>query len=104
MAPIGAWHCRVSVFRGAARLIAADGETMGEGRAYLHLRGPTEQPQPVQGTLSLDWWDDARSAEGARLELADGPTLPLKLESDKISGCIQGRILRYQTDWPGTTS
>jgi hypothetical protein len=27
--------------------------------------------------------------------------LPLRLESDRLSGCLVGRILRYQIDWPG---
>ena len=67
----------VSVRKGLARLLAADGRAIGEGRAYLHLRQPELEPQPAQGTLSLDWWDDALSTRDARLELIDGPTLAL---------------------------
>jgi hypothetical protein len=91
----------MSVRKGLARLLAADGALIGEGRAYLHLRQPGGQPQAAAGTLSLDWWDDTLSTSDARLELVDGPTLPLRLESDKLSGCIVGRVLRYQVDWPG---
>jgi hypothetical protein len=91
----------MSVRKGLARLVAADGAVIGEGRAYVHLRQPESITQAAQGTLSLDWWDDAFSTSDARLELVDGPTLPVRLESDKLSGCISGRILRYQLDWPG---
>ena len=94
----------MTVRKGLARLVAADGALIGEGRAYLHLRQAEAQPQPAQGTLSLDWWDDALSTSGARLELIDGPTLPVWLESDRLSGCVVGRILRYSTEWPGLTS
>jgi hypothetical protein len=92
----------VSVRKGLARLVAADGRAIGEGRAYVHLRQPELEPQAAQGTLSLDWWDDALSTRDARLELIDGPTLALNLRSDKLSGCIEGRIIRYTTDWPGS--
>lgn len=93
----------MSVRKGPARLLAADGRSIGEGRAYLHLRRPEPEPQPAQGTLSLDWWDDALSTRDARLELIDGPTLALKLASDRLSGCMEGRIIRYTTEWPGTS-
>jgi hypothetical protein len=92
----------VSVKQGPARLVAADGRAIGEGRAYVHLRQPEIEVQAAQGTLSLDWWDDALSTRDARLELIDGPTLALKLASDKLSGCMAGRILRYTTEWPGS--
>lgn len=91
----------MTVRKGLARLLGADGALIGEGRAYLHLRLPDAEPQPAQGTLSLDWWDEESSPEHAHLELLDGPTLSLTLESDKLSGCINGRILRYKTAWPG---
>jgi hypothetical protein len=91
----------MSVRQGPARLLAADGRSIGEGRAYLHLRRPEPEPQAAQGTLSLDWWDDALSTRDARLELIDGPTLALELASDRLSGCIAGRILRYTAAWPG---
>ncbi|MDQ6671794.1 MAG: hypothetical protein M3069_13820 [Chloroflexota bacterium] len=91
----------MSVRKGEARLLTPDGQSIGEGRAYLHLRQPEGEPQPAQGTLSLDWWDDALSTRGARLELIDGPTLALRLASDRLSGCIEGRIIRYTADWPG---
>lgn len=94
----------MSVRKAAARLLTADGRSIGEGRAYLHLRQPEGQPQPAQGTLSLDWWDDALSTHDARLELIDGPTLALRLASDRLSGCMDGRILRYSTDWPGQST
>jgi hypothetical protein len=91
----------MSVRKAQARLLTADGQAIGEGRAYLHLRHPEPQPQSAQGTLSLDWWDDTLSTRDARLELVDGPTLALKLASDRLSGCMEGRIIRYTTDWPG---
>jgi hypothetical protein len=91
----------MAVKKSLARLLTADGAAIGEGRAYLHLRLPEAEPQTATGTLSLDWWDDALSTHQARLELADGPTLPLSLESDKLSACIDGRVLRYRTEWPG---
>ena len=94
----------MSVHKGLARLLATDGAVIGEGRAYLHLHQPAAQAQPAQGTLSLDWWDDAGDTAAARLELIDGPTLQLRLQSDHLSGCVAGRILRYETDWPGATS
>ena len=92
----------MSVRKGPGRLLAVDGAPIGEGRAYLHLRLSETQRQLVQGTLSLDWWDDNWQGQHARLELADGPSLALDLQSDRISACINGRVLRYQTEWPGT--
>ena len=99
------WHgnARVAVHKAQARLRAADGALIGEGRAYLHLRQPVAQPQAAQGTLSLDWWDDARDTAEASLELLDGPTLRLRLDGDRLSGCVVGRILRYHADWPGAS-
>jgi len=91
----------MGVRKAQARLLTADGRPMGEGRAYLHLRHPEPEAQRAQGTLSLDWWDEALSTHDARLELIDGPTLALTLASDRLSGCMEGRILRYTTDWPG---
>ena len=88
----------MAVKKSLARLLGADGAPIGEGRAYLHLRLPEAQPQTATGTLSLDWWTDAPPTH---LELADGPRLPLALESDKLSACIDGRVLRYTTQWPG---
>ena len=90
----------MSVVKSLARLLAADGTLIGEGRAYIHLRREPADAQPVNGTVSLDWWDDAAPAPAA-LELADGPSLSLRVESDRLSGCVVGRILRYQTQWPG---
>jgi hypothetical protein len=84
-----------------ARLLAADGVLIGEGRAYLHLRLAEGEAQAAQGTLSLDWWNDEPSPHGASLELIDGPTMALRLESDRLSSCMVGRILRYHVDWPG---
>lgn len=92
----------MAVHRSQAQLLAPDGVVIGEGRAYLHLRQPEAQPQPAQGTLSLDWWDEA--AAPARLRLANGPLLDLQVDSDHLSGCVVGRILRYQTTWPGTAT
>lgn len=92
----------MSVHKSAARLRSADGALIGEGRAYLHLARPAGEAQRAQGTLALDWWDDGHSAREARLELADGPTLDLDVQSDKLSGCIQGRVLRYTVAWPGS--
>jgi hypothetical protein len=88
----------VSVHKSAARLLADDDSVIGEGRAYVHLPRPAAEPQAAQGTLSLDWWNDGSPS---RLELSDGPTLRLRVETDKLSGCIQGRVLRYTTHWPG---
>ena len=91
----------MTVRKSLARLLAADGTPIGEGRAYLHLRLPDAEPQSAQGTLSLDWWNDAPSPQAPTLELADGPKLLLRLESDRLSSCMVGRILRYHVDWPG---
>ena len=92
----------MTVRKTQARLVDADGTLIGEGRAYVHLRLPDEEPQTAQGTLSLDWWNDVSSGGHPRLELVDGPTLSMTLESDKLSSCISGRILRYTIRWPGT--
>jgi hypothetical protein len=95
----------MSVRKAQAQLLTADGQLIGEGRAYLHLRQPDTEQQPAQGTLSLDWWKDMNDETGdPRLELLGGPTLTLRLESDRLSHCIAGRILRYQTIWPGLES
>jgi hypothetical protein len=91
----------VAVHKSLARLLSADGSLIGEGRAYVHLRLPKEQPQSATGTLSLDWWDETVTAQGTRLELQGGPELPLAVEADTLSGCVVGRILRYTADWPG---
>lgn len=94
----------MAVFKATAQLLSADGELIGEGRAYVHLRRPTAEQQPVQGTLSLDWWNEtATTAEGAQLQLDDGPRLRLAVQADKLSECVAGRILRYSADWPGQT-
>ena len=93
----------MAVHKALARLRSASGAVIGEGRAYIHLRRPDAQAQAAQGTLSLDWWDEASSTQGARLELADGPTLPISVDSDHLRGCVTGRVLRYQTDWPGAS-
>jgi hypothetical protein len=94
----------MTVHKATARLLAVDGEVIGEGRAYLHLRVSEALPQEVQGTLSLDWWSPEWSGPDAQLELSDGPTLVLRLQSDKISACIDGRVLRYRATWPGTAT
>jgi hypothetical protein len=90
----------VSVVKAQARLTINE-TVLGEGRAYIHLREPIERAQSAQGTLALDWWDETTDLDDARLALAEGPTLKLDLESDRLSGCIQGRVLRYRTQWPG---
>ena len=91
----------MAVFKSAARLVGADGSLIGEGRAYLHLRQPATEAQATQGTLSLDWWTDDGATRDAHLELTDGPRLALNVQSDKLSECIEGRILRYSAEWPG---
>lgn len=91
----------MAVYKAAARLLAADGGLIGEGRAYVHLRLPADQAQRAQGTLSLDWWDATVGTQGVRLDLSDGPRLTLDVQTDKLSECVVGRILRYSTDWPG---
>ena len=91
----------MSVHKSSARLFASDGSVIGAGRAYVHLPRPATQAQPAQGTLSLDWWNDGAPS---MLELDSGPKLRLRVETDKLSGCIQGRVLRYQTEWPGVSS
>jgi hypothetical protein len=91
----------VAVNKSHARLVAKDGTLLGEGRAYLHLRLPRQEPQKATGTLSLDWWDDTQPATGATLELSEGPHLSLTVEADRLSECVVGRILRYTADWPG---
>ena len=91
----------MAVVKSPARLLAADGTLIGEGRAYVHLRQDAASAQPVAGTISLDWWDDAAPAP-AVVALAGGPSLPIQVESDKLSGCMVGRILRYQSVWPGS--
>ena len=91
----------MAVFKSLARLVSADGALIGEGRAYIHLRQPAAQAQLAQGTVSLDWWAEDVATHGTSLELADGPRLDLKVQSDKLSECVVGRILRYSADWPG---
>jgi hypothetical protein len=93
----------MSVRKAPARLRAGDGSVVGEGRAYVHLREPETLPQPAQGTLSLDWWDESAPAP-VEVELADGPVLAITVESDRLAGCMLGRILRYQLVWPGVGS
>ncbi len=91
----------MAVFKSVARLLGADGGIIGEGRAYIHLRQPANQPQAAQGTLALEWWDEAGASADSVLELSDGPRLQLRVQSDKLSECVVGRILRYSADWPG---
>jgi hypothetical protein len=88
------------VRKALGRLRAGDGSLIGEGRAYVHLRQPATQPQRAQGTLSLDWWDEDAPAPVA-LELADGPMLAITVDSDRLTGCMVGRVVRYRTMWPG---
>src|SRR5919201_1834614 len=63
----------MSVLKSPARLLAADGSPIGEGRAYLHLRLPEAQPQSATGTLSLDWWNDVEVSQDARLQPGTPP-------------------------------
>lgn len=91
----------MAVKKSAARLLGPQEALIGEGRAYVHLREPLDRPQRAQGTLSLEWWDDG-AGRPASLDLADGPTLAIEVESDRLSGCLTGRILRYRATWPGT--
>ncbi len=93
----------MAVHKAPARLHAVDGSLIGEGRAYIHLRRPPAEAQTAQGTVSLDWWEDAAPAP-SRLELADGLTLTIHVDSDRLSSCLVGRIVRYQAEWPGATS
>ena len=94
----------MAVFKGTGRLLDGHGAAIGAGRAYIHLRQPAELAQRAQGTLSLDWWntDVGVVTEGVRLDLDNGPGLSLEVESDKLSECIAGRVLRYSTNWPGS--
>jgi hypothetical protein len=94
----------VTVNKSLARLLGADGTPIGEGRSFIHLRLATDLPQAAQGTLSLDWWDEAGSTDQAQLELVDGPRLQPRLESDRLSSCMVGRILRFKVDWPGVAT
>jgi hypothetical protein len=91
----------MAVHKALGRLVGADGQALGEGRAYVHLRLPAEQTQRAQGTLSLDWWDENGTFDSPRLELQDGPVLQLEVVSNKLSECVVGRILRYWAEWPG---
>ncbi len=93
----------MAVHKALARLRATDGALVGEGRAYIHLRQAETERQAAQGTVSLDWWDDGAPAP-ASLELDGGRTLPIEVSSDRLSGCMVGRILRYRLEWPGATS
>jgi hypothetical protein len=90
----------VAVVKSAGRLEAADGTLIGEGRAYVHVRQGADVAQPAEGTFSLDWWENDAPAP-ARLVLESGPTLEITVASDKLAACMVGRILRYQTAWPG---
>jgi hypothetical protein len=80
--------------------MASDGSLLGEGRAYIHLRTAQAISQPCQGTLSLEWWEPEGAAPAA-LALENGLTVPITVASDRLSGCVVGRILRYQATWPG---
>lgn len=91
----------MTVHKDHGRLLAAGGELIGEGRAFIHLRLSPTEPQAATGTLSLDWWDEAQNSAEPRLQLAAGPLLVLRLQSDRLSSCMVGRILRYEVDWPG---
>jgi hypothetical protein len=93
----------MTVLKAGARLLGADGATLGEGRAYVHLRAERDVRQACQGTLSLDWWEPTGPAP-ATLVLENGPTLSIVVDSDRLSGCVVGRILRYQTTCPGEGS
>ena len=93
----------MTVKKSSARLLAAGGALIGEGRAFIHLRQSMDLPQAAQGTLSLDWWDESSSTADALLELTDGPRLEPRLDSDRLSSCMVGRILRFQVDWPGAS-
>ena len=86
----------MAVHKSLARLVDADGEVIGEGRAYLHLRLPKEEPQRASGTLSLDWWDESRTTSGARLDLVDGPRLSLVSgETGEGLGMLWRSIVRH---------
>ena len=88
------------VVKQAAQLKSESGALMGEGRAYVHVRGSLADAQPAVGTLSLDWWDDEQGTPSV-MALEDGLSLPIEISSDRLSACIVGRILRYKTNWPG---
>jgi hypothetical protein len=90
----------MTVLKSTARLLGAHDTVVGEGRAYVHLREERTAAQACQGTLALEWWDEAAAAPAALL-LDDGTRVPITVQSDRLSGCLAGRILRYQARWPG---
>ena len=90
----------MTVVKSTARLLLADDRVVGEGRAYVHLRESRTSAQACQGTLALEWWDDTATAPVAVL-LDNGTRVPISVHSDRLSGCLAGRILRYQARWPG---
>lgn len=90
----------MSVFKSEARLVDASGSTIGRGMVYIHLPLGEAKTQGVQGTMSLRRWDPDATSPVA-LVLPDGRRLPIRVDSDTLSGCLAGgRILRYRAQWP----
>lgn len=97
------WAGRVAVFKSSVEVHDVDGQPIGAGHAYVHLRLGPDTPQQATGTVSLRAWEPA-GAPPAWLQLSDGRRLAIQVGRDVLSDCSRSRILRYEAAWPPTAS
>jgi hypothetical protein len=91
------------VFKSSVVVRDGQGEIIGEGMTYVHLRRPHAEAQDVTGTVSLQWWEPVGEPP-TEVTLADGRRLPIVVSRDVLSDCSQSRIFRYRASWPPYTS
>ncbi len=89
----------MAVFKSSVVVRDGRGETIGEGMTYVHLRRPQAEPQDVNGTVSLRWWEPVGDPP-AEVTLEDGRHLAIDVSRDVLSDCSQSRIFRYRATWP----
>ncbi len=89
----------MAVFKSAADLLGAEGQSLGAGMVYIHLPRGLERAQDAGGTMSLKSWSPTESPP-ASLRLVDGRRLPIRVSRDALSECSRNRVLRFQAHWP----
>jgi hypothetical protein len=89
----------VAIVKYAAQVRTRNGDTLGDGVAYIHLPRGVDRAQSASGTVSLREWNPS-AGEPAELELADGRRMSVTVSRDALTDCSRNRILRFTAEWP----